>query len=133
MPITESIYTEKFNLLKSQLSNTLLAEGVLLKNGNVVEIRSAFGTQMSDNEAASYMSGVFDIWFEQRVVRAVCKERLASEIIENYDLGCTSLGNEKEAIICMHELMSHDEAIEIMGSDPMWKSDLGFLQYDDER
>ena len=74
---------------------------------------------MNDNEAASYMSEVFDIWFEQRVVRAVCKERLASEIIENYDLECTSFGNEKEAIICMHELMSHDKANEIMGSDPI--------------
>ena len=79
------------------------------------------------------MSEVFDIWFEQRIVRAVCKEKLGSEIIENYDLGCISFKNEKDAIICMHELLSHDEAIEIMGSDPMWLNGLGNLQYDDER
>ena len=113
-------------MLRNQISNTLVNEGEILKNSEIINSKEV--AKLKDEEAADYMREIFNLWFEQKMVRAACKDQIETAIVERCDHECTKLD---DSIICQHEVLSHEEAIEIMGVDPAWHNYPGDLRFKD--
>ena len=88
---------------------------------------------MADDQASEFIDEVFDLWFEQKIVREVCKDKMSGNIVSNYDLKAVSL-DMGDQYGKMHELLDEGPAVDLMGLDSEWHHDLSeiFMDKDGE-
>ena len=95
---------------------------------------------MTDDQMSEFIEEIFDMWFEQKIVREVCKQQLGKELIAKHDLKAVSLNSDTQ-YGRKHGMLNEGTAIDVMGLDPCnydvdecdLDTKIGFTEYNSDR
>lgn len=72
--------------------------------------------EYSEEETINYIHEMFDIWVEQKIIRAVCRDEMGADMIAKCDLKSVALRSDEQASK-MHQLLTKGYAGNLMGID----------------
>ena len=87
-----------------------------------------------------FIEEIFDIWFEQKIVREVCKQQIGKAAVAKYDFDAVSLNSDMQ-YGRKHEMLNEGAAVDLMGLDPCnfdadecdLDTKIGFTEYNSDR
>ena len=88
----------------------MLEKGSSIKYGKELDMSWFEGEKLDEYRTADFFAAVFNLWFEQKLFREVCKDQVGMEQIKEFDLGSIGLNINNEPI-CKHELLGDEEAV----------------------
>ena len=72
--------------------------------------------ESTEYETAALVNEVFELWFEQKIIREACKEKLGVKAVSELDVSSIDLNTDNQ-FLRMHELLKTGVSVDIMGLD----------------
>ena len=70
----------------------------------------------TEYETAALVNEVFELWFEQKIIREACKEKLGAKAVSELDVSSIDLNTDNQ-FLRMHQLLKTGVSVDIMGLD----------------
>ena len=76
----------------------MLEKGSSIKYGKELDMSWFEGEKLDEYRTADFFAAVFNLWFEQKLFREVCKDQVGMEQIREFDLGSIGLNINNETV-----------------------------------
>lgn len=135
-----AVYMVNYENLKDKFTMAFKTRILREEKKSEVTLSISNGKNMTDDQMSEFIEEIFDIWFEQKIVREVCKQQLGKEVVAKHDLNAVNLNSDMQ-YGQKHGMLNEGMAVDVMGLDPCnvdvdeceLDTKIGFTEYNTDR